>query len=172
MRAARILMPILLALAVVACARQQQEAYYLIDPGTGQPVPMAQRYGQPGQPQYAQAGHPQQHPQAAYPQSQQPQQAQASNRGLFSSPQAAQQAYAQPQYVQPAYQPPPQQDRGNRGLFAQPRQQAYAAPPPAYGTQNVGTQNVVMQYRRPPAAGGPYVTAAPPPAYGYSYPAR
>ena len=39
MRGARLLLPILAALAVSACARQQP-AYYVIDPNTGQPVPV------------------------------------------------------------------------------------------------------------------------------------
>jgi len=179
MRVARILTPILLALTLAACMHQQQEqSYYLIDPTTGQPVPVAQQaYGQP---QYAQAPPYQQSAQGAY---QQPhyaqsahrrQAAQNTNRNLYSSPQAAQQAYAPQAYAQPAYQPPPQsaQNSGGRGLFTQrsqtqQAQQAYAVP--AYGQQNV-----VMQYRPAPAAGGPY--AAAPNGYAtaapYGYPSR
>jgi len=39
MRGARLLLPLLAAFAVSACARQQQ-TYYVIDPTTGQPVPV------------------------------------------------------------------------------------------------------------------------------------
>jgi Polysaccharide biosynthesis/export protein/SLBB domain len=154
MRVARILLPILIAFAAAACARQQQ-AYYVIDPATGQPVPVVQQYSRGAyQQSYAQQ------PQAPS------QDAQSSNtsRGLFSSPQAAQQAYASPQYAEQTY---PQNDAQpqyrpstGRGLFntrhrsAQPQ---HAQPTPR--------QSYVLQYRPPEAAGGPYV-AAP---YGYAY---
>ena len=62
MRIARFLLPLTVALAAAACARQQA-AYYVTDPQTGQPVPVVQQYSGPeqyvqaqqyGQPQYAQ----------------------------------------------------------------------------------------------------------------------
>jgi polysaccharide biosynthesis/export protein len=152
MRVARILLPILIALAAAACARQQQ-AYYVVDPATGQPVPVVQHYSRGAyQPPYAQ-----QHAQAQYAQSGN------NSRGLFSSPQAAQQAYASSQYAEQTY---PQNDTQpqygpstERGLFnarhtsAQPQ---YARAP---------QQSYVLQYHPPRGAGGPYV-AAP---YGYAY---
>jgi polysaccharide export outer membrane protein len=162
MRGARFLLPLLAALAAAGCARQQQ-AYYIIDPQTGQPVPVVQQqpaaqphYAQPGygQPQYTQA--PRAPAQPAYP-------AQAADtRGLFSrSPAYAQQAYQQPSYQPPTYQqqpayraPAPQASAARaatreRGLFnARSRARAYRQPaypqpyaPPQYGT------------------GGPYVAA-------------
>jgi polysaccharide export outer membrane protein len=154
MRVARISLPILIALAAAACARQQQ-AYYAVDPANGQPIPVVQQHSRGAyQPAYAQ-------------QLQAPAQSVQSNinsRGLFSSPQAAQQAYASAQYAEQTY---PQNDMQpqytgstERGLFnarrssAQPR---YAPTP---------QQSYVLQYRPPPAAGGPYVAA--PDAYAYA----
>jgi polysaccharide export outer membrane protein len=202
MRGAIILLPMLAALSAAGCARQQQ-AQYIIDPQTGQPVPVVQRYDQRGaqtyaqqpyaQPSYArQASAPQPRAQQTYSQQScaqqayaqqpraqqayaqqprarqaygQPQYTQASSRGLFSSPQAAQQSY-RPQYAQPYPQqqrPQPQNSRSrNRGLFsgggvgAAGRHRARSAPPRSY----------VLQYHPPAAAtGGPYA-AAP---YGYAY---
>jgi hypothetical protein len=138
MRGARLLLPILAALAVSACARQQP-AYYVIDPNTGQPVPVVAQ--QPlAPPQYAQQ--PYQPPSPA-----------PSNRGLYSSsPAYAQQAYDQPLYApqtyvqqsnQPEVTPPSSSSRG-RGLFTQggpfaaqpqyavPQGEPYVAAPNAY----------------------------------------
>ena len=133
MRGARLLLPILAALAVSACARQQP-AYYVIDPNTGQPVPVVAQ--QPlAQPQY---------PQPSYGQPQYVQQPQ------YAPPQYAQQ---QQTYAAPAYQPPVASPRaastGQRGLFtSRPRApQAYAQQPYA----------VPPQYAAP--QGGPYVAA-------------
>jgi polysaccharide export outer membrane protein len=156
MRGARLLLPLLAALAVAACARQQA-AYYVVDPSTGQPVPVVtqQTYAQP---QYAQPGYRQQ-PQYAQQTYAQPQ-ASSESRGLYSSsPAYAQQAYAQPQYAQqsyaqPAYQQPVAQPApavsGERGLFnsrrsapqaysqqpyvAQPQGGLYAAAPNSYAS--------------------------------------
>lgn len=152
MRVARIWLPILIALAAAACARQQQ-AYYVVDPATGQSTPAAQQHSrgvyQPSdaqpqaQAQYAQSGD--------------------NSRGLFASPQAAQQAYASSQYAEQTY---PQNDAQpqfgrstERGLFnaRRPSAQPQYAPAPQ--------QSYVLQYHPPQAAGGPYV-AAP---YGYAY---
>ena len=43
----------LMALATAGCMHQQQ-TYYVVDPATGQPVPVVQQYQQP---QYAQSGY-------------------------------------------------------------------------------------------------------------------
>ena len=67
MRYARFILPTLLALTAAACARKQP-VYYVMDPSTGQPVPVVQQYGQPAQPQYAQGYTA---PQPAYAQPQQ-----------------------------------------------------------------------------------------------------
>jgi protein involved in polysaccharide export with SLBB domain len=158
MRVARILLPILIAFAVAACARQQQ-AYYVVDPATGQPGPVAQHYNRGVyQQSYAQQSHAQR-------QQAPPQDAQSSNnsRGLFSSPQAAQQAYASPQHAEQAYAQSDAQPQytasAERGLFNTRHRSAR----PQYSQQP--QQSYVLQYHPPQAAGGPYV-AAP---YGYAY---
>jgi hypothetical protein len=133
MRRARLLIAVVAALAVGACARQQP-TYYVLDPNTGQPVPVVTQQ-QVAQPQYARQGH-------AQPAHQPPSPTQ-SNRGLYSSsPAYAQQAYDPPPYApqayaQPSYQPPAS---GGRGLFTQGG--PFAARP---------------QYAAP--QGGPYVAA-------------
>lgn len=94
MRGARILLAVMVALAATACARQQQQ-YYVIDPQTGQPVPVvAQQPQQYAPPQYAQ----QTYAQPAY---QPPPAAPSGERGLFGSRRA-------PVYAQPAPQYAPQ----------------------------------------------------------------
>lgn len=145
MRVARLMVPILVALLAAACARQQP-AYYVMDPQTGQPVPVVQQYS--GAEQYVQAQQYGQ-PQYAQPAPAQPRYAQSGNRGLFGSLQGD---YAQPQYAQPQNARPPAD--GNRGLFNSRR-----SAQPQYAPQ----QSYVLQYQ-PPAQGGPYV-AAP---YGYA----
>jgi polysaccharide export outer membrane protein len=82
MRYARIVLPILLALTAAACARKQP-VQYVMDPSTGQPVPVVQQYGQPA---YAQ-----------------PQQADSGGRGLFGSRSSAPAYSYQPQYAQQHY---------------------------------------------------------------------
>jgi len=162
MRRARLFLSLLFALTAAACARQQAATYYVMDPNTGQPVPVVQRYNAPQQ-QYA--AYAQQNAQAqAQPQ------AKTTERGLFNNnvglfshrattyapPAYAQQTYPQPQYAQPQYAAPqPQQERG-------------------LVQQRYGQQGYVMQYQPPqPQVGGPYaaVPAAPQPApqYGYAY---
>ena len=172
MRLNQIFLPVLIAFATAACARQQA-SYYVIDPVTQQPVQVVQQATPApyAQPQYAQAVY------------QQP----SAQRGLFSSAQS--QGYAQVGYQQPPaqngrglfssaqpqaygqapapYQPPavPQQPPSGRGLFntygAAPTygQQAYASAAPAYGQP---------AYAAPPAAyaGQPAPPQYRPPAYG------
>src|SRR5450759_236720 len=141
MRGARLLLAVLAALAVGACARQQP-TYYVLDPNTGQPVPVVTQQQQFAPPEYAQQGY------AQPPQSVQP-------------PQYAQQTYVPPSYQQPVQQPaaqPQAPSTGERGLFNSRRSapQVYTQP---YVQQPYAQQ---PQYGAP--QGGPYV-AAP---YGYA----
>src|SRR5512146_1179354 len=111
MRRIPLLSSALMALALAGCMHQQQ-TYYVVDPATGQPVPVVQQYQQP---QYAQSGY---QPPAARA---------ADSRGLFSSsPAAAQQSYAAPAYTPPA---PPASAASGRGLFNSSRSasRGYAA---------------------------------------------
>ena len=113
MRGARLLLAVVAALAVSACARQQQ-TYYVIDPATGQPVPVVT------QPQYAQ----QTYQQPAYqPPVAQPQPSASGGRGFFTSPQRAPQVYTQP--VQQPY-------------VAQPQGGPYVAQPYGYASAPTG----------------------------------
>jgi len=141
MRGARLLLAILAAFAVGACARQQP-TYYVVDPNTGQPVPVVTQQQQFAPPEYAQQGY------AQPAQSVQP-------------PQYAQQTYVPPSYQQPVQQPaaqPQAPSTGERGLFNSRRSapQLYTQP---YVQQPYAQQ---PQYGAP--QGGPYV-AAP---YGYA----
>jgi polysaccharide export outer membrane protein len=149
MRGARFLLPMLVALAAAGCARQQQT--YVIDPATGERVPMVAQ--QPyGQPQYAQQPYGQQAyaPPANQQPAAQPSHAHSGGRRLFSSsPAYAQQAYAPPRYQQSAAQPSYQQSTG-RGLFTS-HQRA-----PVYARQRASApQASAPQY----GTGGPYVAA-------------
>jgi protein involved in polysaccharide export with SLBB domain len=140
MRKARFLLALAGALALAACARHQS-ASYIIDPATGQPVPMMaqQPYAQSpyGQPQYSQA---------QYASSYAQQSSSSVDRGFFNGSgrtAAPQQAYAQQsqvlQYTPPQYaQPQPER-------YAQPR---YSAP-----------QYAQPQYTAPSGQGGPYAAA-------------
>jgi polysaccharide export outer membrane protein len=177
MRGARLLLAIVTALAVTACSRQQP-TYYVMDPNTGQPVPVInqQAYTPPSMPPGASM-------QASEP---------SDSRGLFSSsPAYAQQSYAQQSYAAPAYQQPapPASSSGERGLLnSRSRFQAFA-PQPYVQQQPAMQQPYVAQYSAPqpyaqqpryapqpqyaPQAapqtqqqgGGPYATAQP---YGYA----
>jgi polysaccharide export outer membrane protein len=185
MRKSRILLATVVALAAASCARQQQT--YVIDPSTGQPVPvMAQQ--QYGAPQYAQQADEQ--PQSdssggrglfasqTYAQQTYQQPASSSGRGMFSSQSYAQAQYAQQTYQQPVAPPVP----SGRGMvnsrssappvYVQPQvQQSYVL---QYGApQNAAPQYAQPQYAQPqyaqpqyvmPQAGGSYA-AAP---YGYA----
>ncbi len=151
------LLPILAALAAASCARQQQA--YVIDPATGQPVPvvMQQPYAQP---QYARSRAAYQQPMRSRNTRSKPigsrwrRRRQAAGAGCSTSRPSAPQAYLQ-QPVQQAVQ--------------QPYVLQYGAP--QYGApQNAAPQYAAPQYAAPPyaappyGAGGPYV-AAP---YGYA----
>lgn len=186
MRGAKFLLPILAALAVAGCMRQQQ-TYYVIDPQTGQPVPVVsqmqpqvqpQAYSQPqyAQPQYAQPQYAQ--PQYAPAPAASKQAATATNsRGLFSrSPAYAQQSYGQPAYAQP-YQPQTYQQPAYQQQPAYAPQPAPQAQPASSNTTNRGfftSRSRTPSYQQQPAyavqpapqygAGGPYV-AAPMQAY-------
>jgi polysaccharide export outer membrane protein len=181
MRGARFLLVFAVALAAAGCARQQQ-AYYVIDPATGRPVPMVSQ--QPyAQPQYAQQGYERQtngqqsYAQADYRQpAAQPSHA-PSARGLFSSsPAYAQQTYAQPEYQQPVYQPPaakpqaaPSTGRGlftSRGLFNRHPNAPVYAQQPAYAPQYSAPQYAAPQPQY--ATGSSQAAAAS--AYAYAAP--
>jgi len=171
MRNAKILLVLMAALAAAGCMRKSPQTYYIIDPQTGQPVPVV------SQQQTAQAYPESSYPAPSYPApaSQgytQPYAARAvqpvPSRSLYStSPAYAQQAYAQPQYAQPVQAQQPRASNG-RGLFSSaPRTQTYVQQQPAL------QQPYVAQYTPPRAAatvaprGGPYA-AAPVPNYGYA----
>lgn len=162
MRDFRIVLIVLAALAVSGCMRSTAQTYYIVDPQTGQPVPVItqQQQMQMAQPQYAQPQHTQ--PQYAQPQYAPPP---SNARALYSaSPAYAQQSYAQPQYAEPAYRQPAAPSgkaaSGGRGLFTSRRSsRTYAQAQPGLRPPDV------LQYRPPPApVGGPYA-AAP---YGYA----
>ena len=185
MRRLPLLSAALMALALAGCMHQQQ-TYYVVDPATGQPVPVVQQYQQP---QYARQGY-------APPGYQQPAPHYADkSRGLFSSsPAAAQQSYAAQSYGQPTYAPQPttpaarppaaRPASSGRGLFtswhsAAPAyapqtypQQAYAAQP-AYAPPQ--PQYAQPQYTQPaytpqPRYAAPRV-ASPARSYAYASPA-
>ena len=161
MREARLLLVVVAALAVGACARQPRTSY-VIDPNTGQPVPVMT------QPQFAQAD---------------PAQASSGGRGLFTSQSfSAQQSYAAaPAYAaQPGYAAAPEQSSG-RGLFntrmsapvyapqTYPQQayapQTYAAPAPQInGQQSYAQQRYAAQFAQPqPMAQPQYAQPRMPP---------
>lgn len=180
MRVTRLMTPLLIALAVAACARHEA-ASYVIDPSTGQPVPVVQQYS----PQYGyaqagyQAGYPASYAQAAP----QPAYAQSQSRGFYNERQSYAASYAQAYPAQQAQYAQSNgrglfgshgiaQQSGGRGLFndqgsyVQPQyaQPQYAQPQyaqPQYGQPN---RSYVLQYH-PPAANG-YQRPAP---YGYGY---
>ncbi len=145
MRGAPILFAVVAALAVGGCMRESSQTYYIMDPQTGQPVPVITQQQQLTQPQYAQQTS------APLPAN--------GTRALYStSPAYAQQAYGQQQHAPPAYQQPRSAPSSGRGLFTSSRRAA-----PAY-TQPPVQQPYVAQYTPPPVAavprvGGPYVAA-------------
>jgi polysaccharide export outer membrane protein len=156
----------LIALALAGCMHQQQ-SYYIVDPATGQPVPVVQQYQHPQYaPGYAAQAYQQPAPQYA-----------DSNRGLFSSsPATAQQSYA----AAPAYAPTPAAqaaDSSNRGLFnfSHAAKPAYAAayPQPRYAPTTYPPQTSAAQraYAAQPAYAAPRRYAAPTQSYAYAGPA-
>jgi polysaccharide export outer membrane protein len=163
MRGARLLLAVIAALAVSACARQQP-TYYVMDPNTGQPVPVVnqQAYTTPSMP-----------PDASPQMAQQGVSQQSDSRGLFSSSPAyaqqsyAQQSYAQQTYAQP-YQPPqtqPPAESGERGVFnSRQRAQTYA-PQPYVQQQPAVQQPYVAQYGAPRYAQQPQYVPQPAPQY-------
>ena len=152
MRGARLLLALMTALAVSACARQQQ-TYYVIDPNTGQPVPVInqQAYSVPSMP--PNSGFMSAQASANTPKS--------DSRGLFSSsPAYAQQTYADQAYAQAAPQTyaQPQTEPSGRGLFGSrgatyAQQPTYAQPQPR--------QPYVAQYNPPPQQYAPQPQYAP-----------
>lgn len=135
MRGARILFAVLAALAVSACMRTTARNTYMIDPQTGQPVPMTAPLGDEP-PTYAQR-----------------EAAAEKARALYSSsPAYAQQQYAEQQNVQPRYaQLAPQSGDdagGGRGLFTSQRNaRSYSSAQPRLQPPTV------VQYRGPPEQG-------------------
>ena len=131
MRHTRSLAVVAAALALSGCLHQQAATTYVIDPATGQPVPVMQSYAQP---QYAQQAYAQpQYAQQAYAQ---PQAASSDERGLFNARRKSAAAYAQPQMQQPyvqqsyvmQYTPPPQQQYAARPYAAAPQYPAAQYP--------------------------------------------
>jgi len=154
MRGARLLLAVLAAFAVGACARQQP-TYYVVDPNTGQPVPVVTQQQQFAPPEYAQQGY------AQPAQSVQP-------------PQYAQQTYVPPSYQQPVQQPaaqPQAPSTGERGLFNSRRsapqvytqpyvqqpyaQQPLAQPQMALRKADLMSRRLTATPRRPPMINKP-----------------
>ena len=176
MRVTRLLIPALLALAAAGCARQQA-SYYEVDPATRQPV--AQQYAAPryGQQRYTQAGYRQ--PSSA-----------STGRGLLSSsPQLAEQAYAQAAPSPSAYRPPEASGRGLFNTYAENQfAPAYARPAyvPQHYAQQAYAQQAAARPQTPPGRGyvqqsygpprNPQIGPAQTQAYGepaaYPYPQR
>ena len=155
----------LIALALAGCMHQQQ-SYYIVDPSTGQPVPVVQQYQQP---QYA-GGYAQAYQQPA------PQSADGS-RGLFSSsPSVAQQSYAAQTYA-PQAAPAPPADPSKRGFFTAPRGTARSYAAPTYPQQTYApttyppqTYTAQPAYPAQPAYVAPKTYAAPAQSYAYATP--
>jgi hypothetical protein len=176
MRTSRFLLAISAALLLAACARHQTA--YVIDPSTGQPVPVvSQQYPQGPAPQYAQASAPQPYAQASAPQyaqayaqpapapQPQPQMAQAQpapsgGRGFFTSHSSA-----------PTYQPPPAQQPYTL-QYAPPPQPQVQYPAPQPQAQYPAPQYAQPQYAQPQYAQPQYAQpryAAPSSAGSYAY---
>lgn len=165
----------LIALALAGCMHQEQ-SYYIVDPATGQPVPVVHQYQQP---HYA-GGY------AAQANQQPASQYSDHNRGLFSSsPAFAQQSYAaapayarQPAIAQTPFESQPARSESNRGLFNASRvaAPAYAAPaypqhtyvPTTYPPQTYAAQPRYAAAQ--PAYAAPKRYAAPTQSYAYAAP--
>ena len=161
MRGSRILFAVLAAIAVSGCMRQQPQAYYIIDPQTGQPIPVMQPQQQFTQPQ----------PQYAQPTSAQQIAQQSGSRGLYStSPAYAQQAYAPPAPVyQPQAAPSRNAQNSGRGFFTSSRRSApvYAQQPAPQVQQPYVAQYAPPQAAMPQAARSAYASA--PASYSPDY---
>jgi putative serine protease PepD len=147
-----LLWPVLIALSVGACARQQQPAYY-VDSATGQPVAMAQSMPQPQQHATAQT---QQTPERGlyntfYSQSSAPPAPQY--QAPIYAQQQQQPAYTAQTYTPPAYKPAQQVAQAQ--VYTQP--QTYAQPQ-VYAQQPQAYRQPAPQYYQP-YAGGPYAAA-------------
>jgi len=144
MRGARLLLVGLAALAVGACARQQP-AYYVMDPSTGQPVPVVTQQ-QFGQQAYAQQT-------AAQPAASS--NGQGSNRGLFSSSSSFGSSFGSPFGGQDAYaqqgQAPQQPSPSGRGLFNSRMSAPQTYAPQPYGQQPYAAQTYPPQTYAPPS---------------------
>lgn len=159
MRGARLALALMAAFTVSACARQQQ-TYYVIDPNTGQPVPVVnqQSYSVPSMP-----------PMSAQASANAPA---SDSRGLFSSsPAYAQQTYGdQSAYAQAAPQTyaQPQAAPSGRGLF-----NSRASSQPAYVPQTYAQpqprQPYVAQYNPPQQQYAPQPQYQPQPQYAPQY---
>ena len=166
MRGARLLLAVMAALAVGACARQQP-VYYAMDPNTGQPVRVMTQ-PQLMQPQYAQSDRDLYSNSPAYAQQAygQPPQFQPQPE---AQPSYAQQRYAQQRsthrsYAQQGDQPamtPPATSQGERGLFT--RRGPFASRP-IHVRPHDAQPAYVQQPQHAAPQGGPYA-AAPNEAY-------
>jgi len=135
MRTARILLPLLAAFAVAACARQQQ-SLYVAGPATDHRVPVVQQYGQT---HYAQIAYGQQ----------------SQDRGLFTSSHGSSYGFFARRQRTPAYAPAYEpQTYANRASAQK------ASPQNGYVQQRTyGRSGYVMQYIPPQAASGAYASA-------------
>ena len=167
MRGARLLLAVVAALAVGACARQQPVSYVL-DSNTGQPVPVTTQR-QLMQPQYAQSDRGLYSSSPAYAQQaygQPPQyEQQPDAQQTYAQQRYAQQRYTHRAYAQPSHQPaatrPPASSNGARGLFTQ---RGPLAGRPIYVPPNDAQQPYDTQPQYAAPQGGPYA-AAPNNAY-------
>jgi hypothetical protein len=141
MRGPRLFLLTCFALMVAACARHPQPAYYVVDPNTGQAVPVM---AQPQQPMM---------PQQAYAQQ------------TYAQPQYVQQQYVEQQYAQPAPQPPAAQSQiPQRGLFTSSRQTyqqqpVYTQPPTVMQYSGGGTGGPYVAAPYGYASASPYEPA-------------
>jgi polysaccharide export outer membrane protein len=176
MRISRFLVAIAAALLLAACARHQTA--YVIDPSTGQPVPVVsqqyaqapapQQYAPASAPQYAQAyaqpaPAPQPQPQVAQAQAQS---APSGGRGFFTSHSSEPQAYQPPPAQQPytlQYAPPPQPQ------YATPQPQAQYSAPQYAQPQYAQPQYAQPQYVQPQYAQPRYAAPSSAGSYAYAY---
>jgi polysaccharide export outer membrane protein len=165
MRARPFISAALIAFALAGCMQRQKQAYYVIDPTTGQAVPVVQSYSQARAPLYAQSGAVSAQPlQPAYAPP-----AHTDARLYSSSPAAAQQTYEQTRvYAQPAY-PQSYPQAAYSGGYAQPAA-APSSEPQERGLFGLFRKKRSVYAAAPQAVGGPYVAA--PGAYAAVNPAE